>query len=121
MDLNDAIETERDRRKREKDAAATKRASAMQALRGLYDRCRKAGLPNWEFRFSDGELIALHSEGLRDYGNKARHVWQLDDQNRITDGRYTTASVDSVGGASAVDEAIRAIAKMVLDADEPNG
>jgi hypothetical protein len=120
MDLNEAIDAERDRRKREKDALAAKRTTEMQALRVLYEKCTKAALPNWDFRFSEGELIAVYHAGLRGYSDPRTHVWKLDDQNRITDGHNTTSSVDFVGGAKAVDEAIDLIAKMVLDLDEPN-
>ena len=54
----------------------------------------KAGLPNWDFRFSDGRLIAEYHEGMRGYGNTKERVWNLDDQNRITDGLNKTSSIE---------------------------
>jgi len=119
--LNEAIEKERARRKQVKDAAAAKRASAMQALRIFAERCAEAALPNWEFQFSDGKLSAVHHQGSRGYSKQAHHSWWLDEQNRITDGREATSPVDSVGAAKAVDEAVQLLAKRVLDADEPDG
>lgn len=56
---------------------------------------------------------------MRGYGDPTRHIWKLDAQNRITDGRQATTPIDK-SAAKAVDEAVRMIAKLVLDTDEPD-
>jgi hypothetical protein len=115
--LKEALETERERRKRETEETATQREVGRVILQALTQRLTADSVPNWHFMLSDDAVSVLRMIGA----NARERVgsWVVDQEMRLVFGPHTTEWITAESWSRVVDEAVQITAKINVDAETP--
>ena len=115
--LKEALETERERRKRETEETATQREVGRAILKVLTQRLTADSAPNWHFMLGDDAVSVLRIKGA----NARERVgsWVVDQEMRLVFGPHTTEWITAESWSRAVDEAVKITAKVIVDAETP--
>jgi hypothetical protein len=115
--LNEALETERERKKRETEETATLREAGRAILKVLTQRLTADPVPNWHFMLGDDAVSVLRIKGA----NARERVgsWVVDQEMRLVFGPHTTEWITAESWSRVVDEAVRITAKVLVDAETP--
>jgi hypothetical protein len=114
--LKEALETERERRKRETEETATEREVGRAVLQALLQRLTADSVPNWHFMLSDDEVSVLRIKN----GASARErigSWVVDPELKLVFGPHTTEWITAESWSRVVDEAVQLTAKVIVDAE----
>ena len=115
--LKEALETERERRKREIEETATQREAGRAVLQALTQRLTADPVPNWHFMLSDDAVSVLRIKGA----NARERVgsWVVDQEMKLVFGPLTTEWITAESWSRVVDEAVQITAKIIVDAETP--
>jgi len=115
--LKEALETERERRKRETEETATQREVGRVILQALTQRLTADSVPNWHFMLSNDAVSVLRMIGA----NARERVgsWVVDQEMRLVFGPHTTEWITAESWSRVVDEAVQITAKIIVDAETP--
>ena len=115
--LKEALETERERRKRETEETATQREAGRAILQALTQRLTADPVPSWHIMLSDDAVSVLRIKGA----NARERVgsWVVDQEMRLVFGPHTTEWITAESWSRVVDEAVKITAKVIVDAETP--
>jgi hypothetical protein len=115
--LKEALETERERKKREIEETTTQREAGRAILQALTQRLTSDPVPNWHFMLGDDAVSVLRIKGA----NLRERVgsWVVDQEMKLVFGPHTTEWITAESWSRAVDEAVKITAKVIVDAESP--
>ena len=116
--IREALEAEREKRKRETAATAEQREVGRAVLQALVKRLTADSAPTWFFMLSDDEVVVLHTKN----GASARErvgSWAVDQEMKLVFGPHTTEWITAESWSRVVDEAVQITAKVIVDAETP--
>lgn len=115
--LKEALETERERRKRETEETARQREVERVILQALTERLTADPVPNWHFMLGDNAVSVLRIKGA----NARERVgsWVIDQEMKLVFGPHTTEWITAESWSRVVDEAVKITAKAIVDAETP--
>ena len=114
--LAEALEAEREKRKRETEEMVEQREVGRAVLQALIKRLTPDSVPNWHFILSDDEVSVLRIKN----GASARErvgSWVVDEEMKLVFGNYTTEWITAESWSRVVDEAVQITAKVIVDAE----
>jgi hypothetical protein len=113
--LKEALETERERRKRETEETATQREAGRAILQALTQRLTADPVLSWHFMLSDDAVSVLRIKGA----NARERVgsWVVDQEMRLVFGPHITEWITAESWSRVVDEAVQITAKVIVDAE----
>lgn len=112
MELLEALALERLKRQRDVSEASNNREVARTVLGMLAERLNEHPVPKWLFAL-DGDSIKIFYDRLgtpREVGS-----WAVDDSMRLVMGEATTEWITSESMSRAIDQAVQATAKLIVD------
>ncbi len=117
--LAEALVTERDKRRRDAEDAATRRELGRAVLRALAQRRNAEPLAAWHFISRGDEILLAHTQGA--VANR-QHVasWVVDEEMRLVLEQETTQWITAESCARVVDEAVEITARFILDMESRN-
>ena len=115
--LKEALETERERKKRETEETATQREVGRAILETLAQRLTTDPVPYWHFMLSDDAVSVLRIKGA----NARERVgsWIVDQEMKLAFGPHTTEWITAESWSRVVDEAVHITAKVIAAAETP--
>ena len=114
--LKEALETERERRKRETEETATEREVGRAVLQALLQRLTADSVPNWHFMLSDDEVSVLRIKNGAT-GRERVGSWVVDQDLKLVFGPHTTEWITAESWSRVVDEAVQITAQVIVDAE----
>jgi hypothetical protein len=111
--LAEALTSEREKRRREAEDAATRREVGRAVLQAVAHRLNADPLTGWSFISRGDEIIVARSSGA----GSRQHVatWIVDDEMRLVLDQEMTEWITAESCARVVDEAVRITARFILD------
>jgi len=111
--LAEALDAEREKRRRDATDAATRREVGRAVLQVLAQRLNADPLPAWFFISRGDDILVAHSDG----GAGRRHVgtWTVDHEMRLVLDQETTEWITAESCARVVDEAVQITARFIVD------
>jgi hypothetical protein len=114
--IGEALEAEREKRKRETEETVTQREVGRAVLQALAQRLTADPVPTWFFMLSDDEVIVLRITN----GASARErvgSWVVDQEMKLVFGPHTTEWITAESWSRVVDEAVQLTAQVIVDAE----
>ena len=114
--IGEALEAEREKRKRETEETVTQREVGRAVLQALAQRLTADPVPTWFFMLSDDEVIVLRITN----GASARErvgSWVVDQEMKLVFGPHTTEWITAESWSRVVDEAVQITAQVIVDAE----
>lgn len=117
--LAEALATERDKRRRDAEDAATRREVGRAVLRALAQRLNAEPMPSWHFISRGDEILLAHTSNG---ATTRQHVasWTVDQQMRLVLDQEMTEWITAESCARVVDEAVEITARFIVDAESRN-
>ena len=113
--LKEALETERESRKRETEETATQREAGRAILQVLAQRLTADPVPNWHFMLNDDAVSVLRIKGAN--ARERLGSWVVDQEMKLVFGPHTTEWITAESWSRVVDEAVKITAKVIVDAE----
>jgi hypothetical protein len=114
--IGEALEAEREKRKRATEETAERRDVGRAVLQALVQRLTADSVPTWYFMLSDDEVIVLRIKN----GATARErvgSWVVDQEMKLVFGPHTTEWITAESWSRVVDEAVQITAQVIVDAE----
>ncbi len=117
--LAEALAGEREKRRLDREDAATRREVGRAVLQALAQRLNAEPLPTWFFISKGDEILVAHT---KNGATSRQHVgtWTVDHDMRLVLDQETTQWITAESCARVVDEAVQITAKFIVDAESRN-
>ena len=112
--LMEAIARERAKRQQEASEASSKQEVGSVVLGALIEKLNAAPVRDWLFVLEGDGITVSHTVGT---SRRLLGRWTVDDKLRLVMGDVTTEWITSESYGRAIDEAVRATAKLIVDVD----
>jgi hypothetical protein len=119
MTLAEALATERDRKRREAEDAATRREVGRTVLQALAQRLNAEPLPAWFFISKGDEILVAHT---KTGATSRQHVgtWCVADDMRLLFDEESTEWITAESCTRVLDEAVKITAKFIVESESRN-
>ncbi|HWK38149.1 MAG TPA: hypothetical protein VNR88_04465 [Hyphomicrobium sp.] len=111
--LAEALDAEREKRRRDATDAATRREVGRAVLQVLAQRLNAEPLPAWFFISRGDDILVAHSDGAA--GRRHVGTWTVDHEMRLVLNHETTEWITAESCARVVDEAVQITARFIVD------